>query len=137
MANGCSTGYLEILLSSGQREENNLLYTASQVIHHSHNFLSQTYEKRTFGVNAIFAQKLSHKENSIYGQLKFRKQLYMIIKGEMGREGIEGGIERAVGQQNSGNNSTALSKFMFPARMDGSSVQEIGLACSLLSFFFS
>ena len=61
----------------------------------------------------------------------------MIIKGEMGREGIEGGIERAVGQQNSGNNSTALSKFMFPARMDGSSVQEIGLACSLLSFFFS
>lgn len=55
MASGCSIGYLEILLSSGQREENNLLYTASQVIHHSHDILSKTSEKELLVLMLIFA----------------------------------------------------------------------------------
>ena len=40
----------------------------------------------------------------------------------MGRGGMKVGIERAVRQPNSGSYSTALSKFMFPARIDESSV---------------
>lgn len=54
----------------------------------------------------------------------------------MGRGGMEAGIERAVRQPKSGSYSTALSRFMFPARIDESSIYEIGLPCSLFFKFF-
>lgn len=53
----------------------------------------------------------------------------------MGSEGMKGEIERAFGQPNSVNNWTEVTKFMFSARMDGSSVQEIGLTCGLVLIF--
>ena len=40
----------------------------------------------------------------------------------MGRGGMEAGIERAVRQPKSGSYSTALSRLMFPARIDESSI---------------
>lgn len=54
----------------------------------------------------------------------------------MARGGLAGGIKRALGQPNSSSNWTAVTKFMFSSRMNGSSVQEIGLACSLILIYF-
>lgn len=54
----------------------------------------------------------------------------------MARSSVAGGIERALGQPSSSSNWTAVTKFMFSARTNDPSVQETGLACSLILIYF-